>query len=392
MARFGLDYAGPCLSASKVKSAGCDFIIRYLSGWNWPKNLTLNEVKDMSANGVDICTVFETSADFVLRGAAGGAADGQLAGAQARMLGQPKGRPIYIGVDFDATLGGFAQSATAIGNMQTIHAYRKAFEANTGGYPAGIYGSRFVLDWLYTNTDLFWGWQCIGWSYLNRQLVWHPRVQLRQDVYNFWVGGVNTDRNTAMANDFGQWRLGVAAPAPADDLMRLTQPYQHNDGIKFMQTIAVLKGLAPAGFAIDGVFGPATEALVKSIQQKAGLLVDGICGPKTLDWMSKYTVPAQLVPDKPKPPVAPKPPVPPEPVPEPFKGVFAKPGDTGPLVGVIQNSLNVISKCGLKVNGSYDAPTTQAVKNFQNFVKFPVTGTVDSKTMATLQYFLSLKG
>ena len=391
--RFGLDYAGPCLNAGQVKGAGCDFVVRYLSGWNWPKNLTSGEVQNMSANGVDICTVFETSADFVLRGAAGGAADGQLAGAQARMLGQPKGRPIYIGVDFDATLGGFAQSATAIGNMQTIHAYRKAFEANTGGYPAGIYGSRFVLDWLYANTDLFWGWQCIGWSYLNRQLIWHPRVQLRQDTYNFYVGGINTDRNTAMANDFGQWRLGVAAPAPADDgLLRLTQPYMHSQAVTFYQTIAALKGFTPKGFQCDGVFGPATEAVTKAIQQKAGLVVDGIAGPLTLKWLGDYKVPAQLVVQPPKPPTPPVPPVPPKPVPEPFKGVSAKPGDTGPLVAVIQNALNVVTKAKLTVNGSYDAATTTAVKNLQNFVKVPATGVVDGNTMATLMYFLSLKG
>ena len=126
MTRFGLDYAGPCLSAGQVRGAGCDFVVRYLSGWNWPKNLTLNEVKDMSAHGVDICTVFETSADFALRGAAGGAADGQLAGAQARMLGQPAGRPIYIGIDFDP----------ANWQMPTIDAYRHAFQQSSG-YPAG---------------------------------------------------------------------------------------------------------------------------------------------------------------------------------------------------------------------------------------------------------------
>ena len=388
--RYGLDYAGPCLSAGQVKGAGCDFVVRYLSGWNWPKNLTSGEVHDMSANGVDICTVFETSADFTLRGAAGGAADGQLSGAQCRMLGQPAGRPTYIGVDFDATLGGFAQSAQAIGNMQAIHAYRKAFE-QASGYPAGIYGSRFVLDWLFANTDLQWGWQCLGWSYLNRQLVWHPRVQLRQDTYNFYVGGINTDRNTAMADDFGQWRLGVAAPAPVDPLLKLQTPYITGQKVTFYQTIAALKGFTPPGFKVDGVYGPATEAVTKAIQQKAGLVVDGIAGPLTLDWLGKYKVPAQLVVPQPKPPTPPVPPVPPKPVPEPFKGVSAKPGDTGPLVAVIQNSLNVTTKAKLTVNGVYDAATTAAVKNLQNFVKVPATGIVDGNTMATLQYFLSLK-
>jgi peptidoglycan hydrolase-like protein with peptidoglycan-binding domain len=247
------------------------------------------------------------------------------------------------------------------------------------------------MFWMFANTDLHWAWQCLGWSYLNGKLVWHPRVQLRQDTYNFYVGGINTDRNTAMANDFGQWRLGVAAPAPVNPLMRLETPYQHNEAVTFYQTIAALKGLTPKGFVVDGVFGPATEAVTKAIQKKAGLAVDGVAGPLTLDWLGKYKPPVQLpVP----PPAPPKPAVPATPkpaVPEPFKTVSAKPGDTGPLVATIQNSLNVVSKCGLKVNGSYDAATTQAVKNLQNFVKIPATGIVDGNTMATLQYFLSLK-
>jgi len=273
--------------------------------------------------------------------------------------------------------------------MQAIHAYRKAFEASSG-YPAGIYGSRFVLDWLFANTDLKWGWQCIGWSYLNRQLVWHPRVQLRQDVYNFYVAGINADRNTAMTADFGQWRLGVSAPPVEDTLMRLTDPYQHNDGIKFMQSIAVLKGLAPAGFVVDGVFGPATEALVKSIQKKAGLDVDGICGPKTLDWMGHYAAPKPPVPPKPvTPPAPPKPPAPP--APSPYAGVSIKLNDRAPLVAVVQVGLNLVSGRGLKVTGVYDAPTMQAVKDFQTFMHIPSTGIVDEKTMSTLQYCVSKK-
>ena len=158
------------------------------------------------------------------------------------------------------------------------------------------------------------------------------------------------------------------------------------------ETIAALKGFTPKGFQCDGIFGPATEAVTKAIQQKAGLAVDGIAGPLTLKWLGDYKVPAQLVVPQPKPPAAPIAPVPAKPVPEPFKTVSAKPGDTGPMVATIQNALNVATKAKLTVNGVYDAATTAAVKNLQNFVKVPATGIVDGNTMATLMYFLSLKG
>ena len=44
--------------------------------------------------------------------------------------------------------------------------------------------------------------------------------------------------------------------------------------------------LTAAGYtlAVDGIFGPRTEAAVKKFQKDNGLVVDGIVGPKT--WSS----------------------------------------------------------------------------------------------------------
>lgn len=43
-----------------------------------------------------------------------------------------------------------------------------------------------------------------------------------------------------------------------------------------------LNELSDAGLKEDGEYGPATEAIVKDQQERAGLVVDGLCGPKTI--------------------------------------------------------------------------------------------------------------
>ncbi len=42
-----------------------------------------------------------------------------------------------------------------------------------------------------------------------------------------------------------------------------------------------LNKLSDAGLAVDGIYGPATRAAVRSFQAQAGLAADGEAGPKT---------------------------------------------------------------------------------------------------------------
>jgi N-acetyl-anhydromuramyl-L-alanine amidase AmpD len=60
--------------------------------------------------------------------------------------------------------------------------------------------------------------------------------------------------------------------------LKLTNPYRRGSAVTALQ-----KALEHSGrqIAIDGVFGPATQAAVKAFQRSHDLAPDGICGPRT---------------------------------------------------------------------------------------------------------------
>ena len=68
-------------------------------------------------------------------------------------------------------------------------------------------------------------------------------------------------------------------------VLKLTSPYMQGEDVKILQKAI--------GVEQDGVFGPNTEASVKSKQQKLGLVVDGKAGKNTitalgLKWLGNY--------------------------------------------------------------------------------------------------------
>ena len=82
--------------------------------------------------------------------------------------------------------------------------------------------------------------------------------------------------------------LSPNAAVPADGVpasaalvgrtLRLAQPLMKGEDVRALQA-----ALNRAGFAItpDGVFGPATEALLKQFQRSRNLTPDGVAGPRT---------------------------------------------------------------------------------------------------------------
>jgi N-acetylmuramoyl-L-alanine amidase len=84
-------------------------------------------------------------------------------------------------------------------------------------------------------------------------------------------GVVGEETRTAL--DAARWRLG-------DRILLSTAHPMRGDDVAALQERLVVLGLFPS--AVDGVFGPGTEAALREFQRGLGLRDDGMCGAVTL--------------------------------------------------------------------------------------------------------------
>jgi hypothetical protein len=190
---LGLDYAGGRPGGAAIKAAGYGFVVRYLSdgGPGLPgKLLTPAEANDLRANGVDIVSNWETTADRALAGHAAGVADAQAARAQVLACGGRTDRPIYFSVDFDA----------AESQQPAIDDYMHGAGTILPGF-VGVYGGYWVVSRCLNSGSATWGWQTGAWSGSNIE----ARRNLYQRIGTVTVGGVDCDVNEAHTADYGQW-------------------------------------------------------------------------------------------------------------------------------------------------------------------------------------------
>ena len=199
--RSGIDYAWGRPAPSTIRGDGYSFAARYLSYDTTGKNLTAGEAHALRSAGVDVLVVWEQDAAAALNGYGTGAADAREAQRQAAACGMPAGRPIYFAVDFDAQPG----------EQGAINSYFDGVASVLGRDCTGIYGGIGVVRRLFDAGKVAYGWQTYAWS----AGQWDGRAQLRQVLNGISVGGVDSDRDVAVANDFGQW--GYAAAPPRQD-------------------------------------------------------------------------------------------------------------------------------------------------------------------------------
>lgn len=109
------------------------------------------------------------------------------------------------------------------------------------------------------------------------------------EFYSGRVDGMHAEINaplSAVERVAARLLTGQAAPvtpAPTSSGSTLLRRGSKGDAVKAVQQRLKVAYRSYGGhLAVDGDFGPATEAVVKEFQRRAGLAVDGVVGPATL--------------------------------------------------------------------------------------------------------------
>ena len=172
--------------------AGVTFACRYLSTPGNPKNLTAEECRSLFRAGIDVVTVFETTAMRALDGRTAGAHDAYAAEQQLKGLPAPGQQAVvYFAVDFDARPQ----------DQEAINDYLRGAASVLGAERVGVYGGYWVVKRCLEAGIVVYAWQTYAWS----GDQWHPGAQLRQWKNGVKLDGCDVDLDHALKADFGQW-------------------------------------------------------------------------------------------------------------------------------------------------------------------------------------------
>lgn len=188
----GIDCATPlnAKSAKAFADAGYRFAARYLVplGYAW-KRLTPTEAETITEAGMQVISVYETSANRPAGGSSAGQADGAAAFREAQTVGQPPGSVIYFAVDYDA----------GPKDYDNIEAYLRAAAVQIPGYEAGVYGSYAIVEEMGRRQACRRFWQTYAWS-RGKKSSYANMYQYRNDVK---VAGLLVDLNEGYGNEGG---------------------------------------------------------------------------------------------------------------------------------------------------------------------------------------------
>lgn len=268
-------------TAASIKAYGYDGVLRYLGPWT--KSLATGEPDIIRGAGLNLGLIWEgnpTSAGYFTNAQAKSDVSGALASLKSH--GAPAGVGVVFTVDYDAVQD----------DLPNIVAYfAVVIDLFLGtGYKPGAYAKKSVLDALYqVFGDKLWYWQTSAWS--NGETCSY--AALYQHQYDLVVSGIQSDVSEVYSNP-GWWG--------PEGGMTVLQLGSTGDAVKQLQTD--LNKLLGINLTVDGQFGVATQAAVKSFQQIHGLTVDGIDGPATDAMIQKLLPPAPQPTPQPQQPTA----------------------------------------------------------------------------------------
>jgi peptidoglycan hydrolase-like protein with peptidoglycan-binding domain len=310
-----VDYSLARPTIAELRAAGATGVIRY-TGWdgqpgfaNSHKNLTIPELAELRAAGLDVGLTFEYAADAAAHGAAQGTADAGLADMQIALLGMAGG-PSKVGdfyaVDYDVpdfapNLPGGPASARA--KLGPLAGYFDAARAAAVNHEVCAYGGYWAVSRLLDAGIVRKAWQTLAWSRgstvpagathttVVNGVLWDTRAVLRQTGQTLLGGGLDVDTLEVQ----GQWpRPGHAPPPPppppATVSVTVTDPVlaagASGPAVRRLQGLCLAAGHP---IAVDGAFGGVTLAAVRAVQASARIAVDGVVGHDT--WLALYTRP-----------------------------------------------------------------------------------------------------
>ncbi|MEK0313753.1 DUF1906 domain-containing protein [Cohnella sp. 56] len=198
----GIDCATPLTAktAAAIAAAGYKWAARYLVPIAYKhKRLTRAEAVAITAAGMQVVSVFETTASRPQGGATNGQKDGAAAYLEARAIEQPIGSAIYFAVDYDAQPKDY----------DLIEDYLRAAAKEIPGYQIGVYGSYAVVEEMSRRGACTHFWQTYAWSKERKS----SKANLYQYKNGTSVGGVTVDLNDSYGGE-GWWNTKPVAPAP----------------------------------------------------------------------------------------------------------------------------------------------------------------------------------
>lgn len=211
-----LDYSAGYPGARAVRDAGYGGVIRYLrkEGNSVVRPITPVEYQDMRAYGLDVAFVYQhVSKSRVTQGYAAGQHDAVWAMSQVAIAtgDRNNARAIYFAVDYDAPAGDFP----------AIAAYMRGVANMIGQERTGTYGKWALLNYLFSETIIAYGWQTYAWSpgHNKDPSTFHPKATLFQQLGSVVVGGIACDVNEVLDADYGQ----TPAPTPIPQPIAATQ-------------------------------------------------------------------------------------------------------------------------------------------------------------------------